>query len=183
MEVRIMLRFTAVITAVYLGGCSGIDVAHDYDPMTDFSKLKTWTWVPPKEVKEDVVPKISGLTDNRIRGAIETELNAKQYQKVESGTADFLVRYAVNVGQRIEDYSGNGWYGNDLYVYTQGTLIIDMLSGKDKRLLWRGSARTQVEYNMTPQERDERIKEAVHMIMEDFPPKTAGTPAPAAEAK
>jgi hypothetical protein len=168
-----------VVTAVILAGCSGIDISRDYDPHADFAKLKTWAWIPPKPMNEEDVPRVTGLSRERIQSAIESELSARDYQKVEPGTADFLVRYAAGVGRRLQEGSYSS--GGDFYAYDEGRLIIDILSGKDKRLMWRGMARTKVKFEMTPEERDERIKEAVHDIFEGFPPKTTATPE--AEAK
>ena len=80
----ISLTFITLVTAILLVGCSTISVNQDYDPGYDFSKLKTFGFLP--------IPKESGIDQinaNRFGDAIKNELTAKGYTV--SDKADFGV--------------------------------------------------------------------------------------------
>lgn len=161
------------------GGCSPFSINADYDTTTDFSKFRTWSWFsgprPP-------APDLDGLTEQRIRNAIETQLPKRGLAKGAEGT-DLLVAFHVSVTQRLEvtpttmSY-GYGWghgyvgtsYGNEVRTYDEGTLLIDLLDAKSKSLVWRGVARATVYRNASPQEREARVQAAVGAILEQFPP-------------
>jgi len=170
-----MQRRSWMVLGVLVAGCSGIDVSHDYDRSYNFVALKTWAWSPKETEKGSGGPisRVSSLTHERIRSAVDHEMTQKKYERVEVESADFWVRHYAAVGQRIEADPGYdyGWYGQDLRVYDEGTIIVDVISPKDKRLIWRGTARGAVDPDTKPEEREQRIQEAVHAILADFPPK------------
>jgi hypothetical protein len=158
---------------VLLGaGCSSITVHHDYDPNQDFSTLRRWAFASPTPPKTGSLSEVTALTYDRIRKAIEEQLALKGYQKLDSNP-DFLVRPQAGAGQKVEVEPGYGygWYGNQVQVVDEGTLVIDILSVKERRLVWRGTAQGAVDPNLNPEERDARIREAVQKVLADFPPK------------
>ena len=170
-----MQRKFWLFLGVLIAGCSGVDVSHDYDRNYNFVALKTWSW-SPKEFQTDgggQISKVSSLTHERIRNSVDHELTLKKYERIDSQASDFWVRHYAAIGQRIESDPGydDGWYGQDLRVYDEGTIIVDVISPKDKRLVWRGTARGAVDPGLTPEEREKRIQEVVHDILADFPPK------------
>jgi hypothetical protein len=170
-----MLRKPWLFLGVLIAGCSGIDVSHDYDKNYNFAALKTWSW-SPKEFETNgggQISRVTSLTHERIRSAVDHELTVKKFERVENPSADFWVRHYAAIGQRIESDSGYdyGWYGQDLRVYDEGTIIVDVISAKDKRLIWRGTARGAIDPGLTPDEREKKIQDVVHDIMKDFPPQ------------
>ena len=169
-----MQRRSWLVLGVLIAGCSGVDVNHDYDKNYSFSTLKTWSW-SPKEFETDgggQISRVTTLTHERIRSAVDHELTVKKYERVEPQAADFWVRHYAAIGQRIESDSSYdyGYFGQDLRVYDEGTIIVDVISSKDKRLIWRGTARGAIDPSLTPDEREKRVQEVVHDIMKDFPP-------------
>lgn len=159
-----------------IGGCSGISVDRDYDPNHDFSTLKTWSRAPEPPQADGggaASAGVSGLTHERIQRAITRELSRKQFQETAPDDADFWVQHHAAVGQRIESSPGYDyhWYGDDLAVYDEGTIVVDVMTPKDKRLIWRGTARAAVDPDLSPEEREARIREAVEKILELFPPQ------------
>jgi uncharacterized protein DUF4136 len=165
-----MRRIVLLIAGVALGGCSGVETSHDFDPSQDFSKLRTWSWAPPKSLWEEEVPRVSSLNHERIRKAIQDEMAARKIQMTDSKSADFTVKYHAAVHRRGDDLSSDGWTSGDLQSYEEGTLVVDVCS-RDNRLIWRGAARTEIEFDMTPEEREARIRQVVHRIFEEFPPE------------
>jgi len=170
-----MIRKAWLFVGVALAGCSPIDVSEDYDRTQDFTKLHKWAWAPPvPQADGSGYSEISSLTHKRITSAVEGQLAMKQYTKTEPDKADFWVRHYASVGQQLQSYPGyNGWYGegDDIVVVEEGTIVVDFLSPKDKRLLWRGKATSAVDPDMTPEEREKRIAESVQKILAQFPPK------------
>lgn len=54
--------------------------------------------------------------------------------------------------------------------FDEGTLVIDLLDPASASVLWRGLARDEVDWRMSPTEIDTRIRGAVRKILERFPP-------------
>ena len=51
-----------------------------------------------------------------------------------------------------------------------GTLIIDVFDAAERELVWRGSGEGRVNQARSPEDRQERIDDAVRKILRDFPP-------------
>ena len=84
------------------------DVSVDYDHNTDFARLHTYSWIG--------VNASSSLWQDRITRAVDAELTAKGWQRVESG-ADVGVTAVGHVTERdtletfYNGYPGWGWRG------------------------------------------------------------------------
>jgi hypothetical protein len=124
---------------------------------------------------------------------VDSELAARGFRKVTSDP-DFLVAYHVSLDRRqsvqtLNSYYGYGpgWgygYGSSyrpgywagapeayVYEYEEGTLILDIVDPENKELMWRGSAQDEVHFKSTPGEDRAQLNEAVHKMLEKFPPK------------
>lgn len=53
---------------------------------------------------------------------------------------------------------------------TEGSLTLDIVDTRTKQLVWRGTAESSIDRDASPQERRERLQEAVSKILEKFPP-------------
>jgi len=179
-------RISVAITAVAaLGGCTGPTVRTDFDPSADFSSFKTYA--------------VAGLTDVNQGGVLDNSLLRKRLEKMvgsqlsnkglrEVGledNPDLLVHYWVGLQekQRIESTGpavgaygwrggygwGVGYSGVNTYEYTEGTLIVDLVTPAKKELVWRGS---MVGTLTDSKEKNlELAKEAIAKAFEDYPPK------------
>ncbi|MCH6559316.1 DUF4136 domain-containing protein [candidate division KSB1 bacterium] len=162
-------------------GCSPISVSHDYDPQANFSNLKTFAWVAfPQNVE------INQLTVRRIKNAVTNELLAKGLQE-SSSNADILIAMHGTTKEKLDitdwgystgSYYGGGYWGGrniDVNQYTEGTLILDFIDSKSKRLVWRGVAKGAVDPSLTPEQRTKRINEGAAKLMAQFPPAGMAT--------
>jgi hypothetical protein len=63
--------------------------------------------------------------------------------------------------------------GNDIdvYNYTEGTLIIDLVNATSNQLAWRGSATGVVDPGRSPEQVQERINDVVGQIFANYPPQ------------
>ena len=169
-QVILLASFLTVLTI----SCSSIyDISYDYDKQTNFAGLKTYYWsAVPKEAK------IDALLQERIKSAIITELAAKGL-KLSPDDPDFLIAMQTMKKEKVS-YSpqsagyiyGPYWYGPKYsqYTYEEGTLVLDFVDTVSKKLIWRGTAKGLVDYNMTPAKLDNLVDEAVHKMFENFPP-------------
>ena len=173
-----------------LSSCSTLVVHSDYDPTLSYNDLKTYAWVPDTPAKTNN-PRVDSdtLAQGRIHREIENWLNTHGYADGDLADADFLVAYQLVVEDRtqirvINDYYDypRGWrygygygYGGAsrayTYEYKQGTLVIDIVDPKTKKLMWRGTGTDEIMDSDTPEEKQQQIKKAVDKILEQFPPQ------------
>lgn len=188
-----MARAMVIVMAALVAGCSSIETSYDFDPKADFAGLKTYQWLDkPQKLTGD--PRIDGNTilANRIHEAVNTELAARGFRKV-SSDPDFLVAYHVSLDKRRSVQTLNSYYGYGpgwsygygasyrpgywagapetyAYEYEEGTLILDIVNPANKELIWRGSAQDEVNFKSTPEKDQTQLNEAVHQMLEKFPP-------------
>jgi len=168
------------LACLLLVGCSSVSVKTDYDPQTDFAAFRTWSWL-----EAGPAPGVDGLTDGRIRAAVEAVLPTRGLQRAAAGEdADLRVAYQARVEQRVEavpapmpppvTYRWRAGYApyetQQLTTYDEGTLVLDLIAPDGGTLLWRGSATAVVGTADSPEEREQRIREAVEAILARFPP-------------
>jgi len=175
-----MRRLIAALVLVSAAACGGppLTVDADYNPDTDFTKYKTWSWMAAAKPNEKDIDSIS---QQRIKDAIDAELPTRGIKKVEDG-GDLTVTYQISVQHKIKQSNasvgvGYGWGPAHIGVskspsreYDEGTLIVDLVDPKTKTLVWRGSAVGTVNPDASPEERKARIREAVGYMLEGYPP-------------
>jgi len=127
---------------------------------------------------------VSQLDVRRIREAIERELTAKGFTEVpDRDTADFSLSFTVGARDtiRVDDYPvfyrgrwrwGPPYYypNVDVYMYTEGTLAVDVFDNETREPVWHGWARKQIA-GRDIRDPERAIRTAVAAILEDFPPR------------
>jgi hypothetical protein len=153
-------------------------VTVDYDKAASFTNFKTYAW-------KEGTPAKNPLIQTRITSAIEKELAAKGYKKVDAEqNPDLVVLYhaAVDVETQINTVSMggyNGWYGpyggggggsSTTYVdkIPVGTLRVDIGDVKNKKLLWQGKAVSNL--SDKPEKVEKTINKSAEKMFKDFPP-------------
>ena len=173
-----------LVLLLAVSACSGVRVTTDYDPAADFSKLRSYAWLDERSGVQGDRADVTSLIDRRVRRAVDTELQRKGLRAVGRGEADALVAYHLGVETRLDVntiHSGYG-YGRGVYrggvathttvsEYQEGTLLVDVIEPESKQLIWRGSGQSRLRRSSTPEQREQRIDEAVAQILESFPPK------------
>ncbi len=143
---------------------SSVDVADH----AMFGELKTYAWITDQPMftsnaaSPDVV---NPLNEQRIRTAVEEQLQNKGYRQVSIDQADFVVAFTlgardrVRVQQYYNDF-GYGYYGYhhgfsrfnrfgrgfnafgpsvSVRTFTEGTLAVDIFENTEKEAIWHGS--------------------------------------------
>ncbi len=164
----------------FVVSCSTIyGVQYDYDKQADFESLKTYDWMTVPEKAN-----INSLNVERVKKAVNAELQAKGLMMT-SNNPDFLI--AEHLGKkdkvqvtnwgydynRFDRYWGEypGPVGVSIQEYEEGSLILDFVDAKSKKMIWRGIAKAVVNNVDTLEKKEKLINEAVHEILKNFPPK------------
>jgi len=186
--VRMARLPVAIGMLLLIGGCSDITVEYDYDPAYDFSKLRTFDWLPIP-----VKPEISQLSVRRIKSAVTEELQAKGFRQT-SSKPDFTIAAHIMKEEKVDvrswgycygptrRYRHWGYYGEpiaappqiDTFRYEEGTLILDFVEAKSKEMIWRGTAKRVLDPGGTPEEHEKAVHEVAGKILENFPPTPKG---------
>jgi len=167
--------FLVLTTFALMTACaSSTKIQSDYDRSVDFSQYKTYGYYSPMGIEN---PNYSSLLGQMFRDAIDVQMKQRGY--VKSSNPDVL----FNVSARMEDKTrvtttsdpmmyGGGYYGyrggmydpwggygygtsTHVSQYTQGTVNIDMVDPRLKRMLWEGVAIGRV------QEKNKNLREDV----------------------
>jgi hypothetical protein len=186
-EMKKLVILTMALLFVGAGTTVAQDVRYDFDKDKDFSKYKTYKWVP---IKGAELP--DELTQKAVTSAIDAQLAAKGLTKTDAEQADLYIGYQTALGQEKEFSSyntgwgygpgwGGGWYGgggmststtygSTSTVYT-GTLDLSMYDPASKQLVWRGSATKTLDPKAKPEKKEKNIGKAVTKLLKNYPPK------------
>jgi hypothetical protein len=172
-----IIRIMPLLIIALFFSCSSVQVASDYDKNVDYSQFKTFAFHKAGVDKAE----ISDLDKKRIMRAIEEKMVAKGFSKSEK--PDLLVniftksREEVTINQFNSGWGygwGFGWnpwaWGGHTSVSraTEGTLFIDLIDARKKELVWQGEGSGNLTKNA--EKKEERIKEFVTKILDQFPP-------------
>lgn len=169
-----------VLLAAFVAGCATRPLVRtDHDPSVDFSRYRTYAWQQQPAIGNPLVKQ-------RLLAAIDTELAAKGWTRVEDGAADIALvgNVATREKQTIETFYGGPhwrgwtwqqeWNGPGIYpdtritTYTTGSFVLDMFDTATKRAVWRGSAEGPIPDS--PQKVNQAVQSAVTRMFEGFPP-------------
>ena len=168
-----------LIAAVF--ACSQFGVRSSRDPGADFTRLQTYAWMPLDQVEPADQRVLDRYIDKRIRSAVDRELGAKGFRPAPEGEPDFYLNYrvsttpddAVKLGRHVHHGAGWGaWPGAETLFrenYDTGTLYLAALDGGSKRAIWLGAAQARLLPHVSLEKRAERVDDAIHAILADFP--------------
>ena len=181
--VSIVLLLLAVSTAV------AQDVRYKFDSKADFSKFKTYKWVPIKDAANNDTAQVDNLLDKQIKDAVDAELGKKGLTKTDADTADLYVGYLAGIGTEIQfssyntgwgygpGWTGGGWYrvsgtitGPNYYGVYEGQLAVDMNDSENHALVWRGVASRTVDPESNPDKQQKNLAKAVAKLLKNYPP-------------
>ncbi len=172
-----MKRILIAALAAALAGaaCSTLQVSTDFDKSVDFTQYKTFSWHDTGDIKDDILAK-------RLENVLSDTLAAKGLKKVDSGGDVWLVVHGrLSKQTQINTYNsgwgyGYGWYGgmgmqtSTVSEIPVGTLIVDLVDGKKKDMVWRGIASDTLNTQATPEEREKKLRDVAQQLFQNFPP-------------
>jgi hypothetical protein len=136
----------------------------------------TYAWLPSPATPD---ANHNTILESNVRQAVDRELAAKGY-RLTNEKPDFLVGWHASTQAKTNVQTVDAYYGfrwgfavPQTYVteYQQGTLMIDVVDGATRTLVWRGSAQADLGSNPSASDTVKKIDEAARKIMERFPPK------------
>jgi hypothetical protein len=170
-----------VVSLIAALACSTLQVSYDYDRSADFSKFKTWSLKDDGSISNPLLLRRlenavndqmtkRGLTRNNdnpdIWVAAHTRMSSQtQIQTFDSG-------WGYGWGWR-GGYGGGGMSTSTVQQIPVGTLIVDIVDAQRKELAWRGTATDTLSPTSTPEEKDQKLQEAVSKMFANFPPPSA----------
>lgn len=159
--------------------CSSVKVHTDYDKDTNINDYQTFQWLPFNEIEGKGLNPLyyNELNDKRIKAAVDKQLIARGYTKATT-SGQLVLHYHIILEAKAtpitldsddHQYSPQWSKRNvDVYQYTEGTLIIDLMDQDKNMIVWRGWIIGVVDAsNMVNSE--EAINKAVDLIFEKFP--------------
>ncbi|MFA5233664.1 MAG: DUF4136 domain-containing protein [Sulfurimonas sp.] len=187
--------FIALATAIFISGCSTLEVQVDYDEKHNFSALSSFAVVYKN--KEDG----RDFDRDRISRLVSAYMKDKGYENVEKSAADFYVTMHLNVEQKSQietNYETIGLRPSpytylgferpyplrpagmlamepDVRVttrtneYEEGRLVLEILDVKENRVVWQGIARDRLSNDYTQQEKSEYLNKVIAELFKDFP--------------
>jgi hypothetical protein len=176
MQKKLSLLVPALLAAGVLAFAAA-EVSVDYDHHADFGRYRTYSWLS--------VNAGGSLWQDRIMGAVDSQLAAKGWTKVASG-GDATVSAFGHSTERdtLETYyngfpgrAWRGWAGMGTATTTVvpervGNLTVDVFDSGNKQLLWR--ARASEVLSSKPEKNDRKLDEAVDKMFKHFPPTSKG---------
>lgn len=183
------LRVSILALAAALAGCASLKVSTEYDPTAPYPSYKSYAWLAAQPGPEQAPPVRNPVIQAQIQAAVDRELGAKGFTRsaVEENP-DLLVTVHGWSQNRIEvnnygyGYTGVYAYGPAPYRpavpissvevqnYTDGTMLLDFVDAKTKKLVWRGTA-SDTFNSPTPDVVKKTVDEAVRQLMQAYPPK------------
>ena len=167
------LYLSAILAAALLmTACSGPMVQTRYDHTVRFSDLHTYSWEPNTKRVSSGLPNEPEL-DTRIQAAIDSEMTSKGFQVTSNTQADLVLDYQVTAEQKsdathLQDEARANFMG---MTHTLGTLRLVMTRPTSATPAWQGAVYANIDTTRPAEERERRLKEAVHGLLAKFPPK------------
>ena len=181
----------SLVAVVAFAGCVSTPETHaDYDETVDFAQYRSFAFFDKVGTDE---ADYESLTTRHLKASTRRELEARGYRYTES-TPDLLVNFNASVTQQTRVHSApmpfyGGYYGYGYpgyygiwggyyapYVdqYDEGTLKIDIVDARRKRLVWEGVTVGRVT-DKARKDRSAAIDAAVRDMFTQFPFRVVGT--------
>lgn len=171
-----IIHFTFIILlSLFVTSCGTVQVSTDYDRSVNFASYKTYSYHEKGLEKL----KVNDLDKKRLLTAIDTQMAAKGFTKVASGS-DLIInlltssKEQVSVNNNNWGYGPYGYYGgyyggSNVSSYQAGTIIIDIVDDQRNILVWQGVGS---DFNLSNiSAKAERIPKAIEEILAKFPPQ------------
>ena len=183
MKTTLLLILAAALTCIF-SACETVNVTTDYDHAANFAKYKTYALTPPSAGRT-----MSPTSEAALRDALRTGLASRGLTEAPGKKADLDIVRHVFVQEKISvqqwtdwGYGYHGawpyrfgsygmWYGapmtyTDVNQYKEGTLILDFVDARTKKLVFRGVGTAVVG---GPESNAAKIQDAVSKIVAAYP--------------
>jgi len=151
-----------VVSLVALVACASNDaipVSTNHDPLFEFPASATYAW----DDAANTFPNNPGIDRKEMDALLKDVINeafAARGYRVTTGAADFRLSYQFAVQSRrgVEES------------FAMGTLSLLMTEKSSGRRIWTGFGQAEFYMGLKPEERRERLREAMKRMLLYFPP-------------
>jgi hypothetical protein len=143
----------------------------DFDPGADFSQFKTFALGQHRTVTSNKPELNSELVKKKLDLAVRTELTKKGLMEVPLQNSDMIVNYHLGSVNKQETTVWVGrWGGTHAATrhFTEGTLVLNLIRGNNKEMLWHGIYRDDEKH---PAKLSEHLPRNVQRLFDKYPPK------------
>lgn len=168
-------RYLLAVSVFVLAACSSVSVKTDFDQSITFAQYRSYTLAPSTEAVG-----LSPSSEAALSATLRNKLAARGVEEVsENGDLHIVRHISTKEKLSISQSSAGGpyrygrygaWAGGPQYTdvsqYTEGTLILDFVDSKTRKLVFRGIATGTVG---DPEANAAKIKEAVEKIVANYP--------------
>jgi hypothetical protein len=181
MKITLHVVLAAALTCIF-SACETVNVTTDYDHAAYFAKYRTYALTPPHHSSI-----MSPTGEAALRDALRAELASRGLTEVAPQKAELDIVRHVFVQEKVSAQQWSDWgyrgswpysfgsYGmwngapvtyTDISVYGEGTLILDFVDARTKKLVFRGVGKAVVG---GPESNAGKIREAVAKIVAAYP--------------
>lgn len=153
-------------------------VTVEHEPGVDFSRYSTYEFHPQPERPADHPLAPGSPLGARIMAAVERQLAARGFRKVEGDRPDFRVLYYGVLQDHLDIEGVHYQLGDHVEFmgpvdqasrsYSQGILVLHVRDAGSDEVVWKGWA---TDVARTPEKLREKVEKAVKKILNQFPPK------------
>jgi hypothetical protein len=177
---------STLLLAAALAGCSSLKINTQFDPGAPYPTYKNYAWLSTTPGVEQAAAIRDPAARSLVITAVDREMAHRGLTRVNPDqNPDFFVS-VIGWGQARVDVTTYGYaymgayaYGpwgpapvavpvTEVTQYTDGTLVIDFVDAKTKKLFWRGTASDTV---TSPAQLQGTIDEATRKLLETYPPR------------
>lgn len=143
----------------------------DHDPGVDFSGFRTYAWISG-------TPSISPAGEALVRSALDGALQAHGLEQVDRAPELFVASHVTRSDRQqisMQTYGGpaarSGWdvSANGPQDVPVGTLIVDIVDARSKRLIWRGTGTATLSGKLSRNEK--KLNKVLAKMFREFPPR------------
>jgi hypothetical protein len=168
------MALAAALMLFFGAGLWAQDVRSNYMPGTDFSKYKTYKWVPIEGASHP-----NQIVDAEIKTSVDSQLASKGLTKVTTDDADLYVGYQISM-DREKQWNAYGMGGGLRFggmasaqssTISVGTLVLDMYDRAAKQLVWTGNATKTLDPSKSQEKNQQNLNKAMQKLLKNYPPK------------
>jgi len=177
----VALERATLTLAFALAACSSMKVQTEYDRAADFKGYRTYAWILQQPGPEQAAAARDPSIREAVIGSIDRAMAAKGMTRTEPDRSpDLLVAVHGWATDRIDVRSYGYSYAGTPYgfqpsmvspaievrQYRDGTLIIDLIDARTKKMVWRGTATD----TFKPGAEVPTVSKAIEKTLAEYPP-------------
>ena len=144
-------------------------VTFDYDHNVNFSRYRTFMWMQEPDTQDPFMR-------DRIVKSINAQLAARGLRLVTS-KPDLVIGAGLATEEKevVETYytggwgwDGGGWSTTEVRTYLFGTLTVDLIDSRTKKVVWQGVAADKI--SRKPEKRTKESDKWIEKMFRGYPP-------------